>query len=67
MLGKIEGGRRRGPQRIRCLDGITDSMDLSLSRLQEIMKDGRLVCCKGSDTTEPLHNNLQTQFRDAVW
>ena len=60
MLGVIEGRRRRGRQRMRWLDGITVSMDMSLSELREIVMEGGLACCdswghKDSDTTEQLN------------
>ena len=60
MLGKIEGRRRRGQQRMRWLDGITDSMDMSLSKLgvgegQGSLACGRLWGHKESDTTESLN------------
>ena len=59
MLGKIEGRRRRGRQRRRWLNGITDSMDLSFSKLQEMAKDRETRCAAVHGVTE-----TQTQLSD---
>ena len=77
MLGKIEGGRRRGQQRMRWLGGITDPMDMSLSKLQELVIDRGLACCSprghrvGHDRATKLnwepYYMKQPIFSDNIW
>ena len=58
ILGKTEGKRRRGQQRMRWLDGVTDSMDVNLNKLREMVKQGSLACCS------PRGHKERTQLSD---
>ena len=59
MLGKIKGRSRRGHHRMRCLDGITDAMDMNMGKLQEMVRDSKTWCAEVHGIAKS-----QTQLRD---
>ena len=65
MLGKVEGRRRRGQQRLGWLEGITDSMDMSFSKLWEIVKD-REAWCAWSMGSQRVEHDLTTEQRATI-
>ena len=66
VLGKTEGKRRRGQQRIRWLDGIINSVDMSWSKLWEVVK-GSLVCCRPHGVSQRVGHDLMIEQQPPIW